>query len=112
MSDRKMEEKKRDADKDLLQGHEKDGFVCPVCKRILHEDNLVDVKSVIDDNLCYLGGVRIVNCKVKFYCDFEHRFDEEGFIIEKPHKLVAVIDAVFDDSGRCIQFDIQEVRPK
>jgi len=94
----------------MLHKHEESmKSVCPICEELLNQSNLVDVKSVVDDNLYYLSGVRIVNSQVELHCDFEHRFDEEGFTIEKPHRLVAVIEAAFDGFGRCIQFDIREV---
>ncbi len=83
-------------------------IVCPVCKMVLHEDNLVDLKSVVEDNLYYVGGVLIVG-KVRLHCEFEHRFDEAEVSTDDPHKLVAVVDAEFDESGKCIHFEIVEV---
>lgn len=110
MSDREMEERELDADPDPL---EEKGIrlVCPVCGNLLHKNNLVDIRSIVEDNLCYIGGVRIVNSKIELHCDFDHRYREEGFTIDEPHGLVAVIDAVFDGAGRCIQFEITKVCP-
>jgi hypothetical protein len=85
--------------------------VCPVCGSQLHERNLVDAGSIVDDILYSYEGVLIVNSEVTLLCECEHRYDEEEFPIEEPHKLVAVVDAVFDESGKCTQFDITEIRP-
>lgn len=92
----------------LVKEHKKGDFVCPVCKKLLHESNLVDMKSIVEDNLYYFGDVRIVS-NVRLECDFEHRVDDEGFTLENPHKLVAVVNAEFDETGNCVQFDIVEV---
>ena len=109
MSREMDEEGHANAGVDAFQKHE-DMIVCPVCRKPFHEDNLVDMKSVVEDNLYYVGGVRIVG-NTWLYCDFEHRFDEKGVTMNEPHKLVAVVNAEFDGSGKCIQFDIVEVLP-
>jgi hypothetical protein len=56
--------------------------------------------------------VLIVDSKVTFLCEFEHRYDEDWITIEEPHDLVAVVDAEFDGSGECILFVITEIRPR
>ncbi len=113
MSDRKMEEEGHaDTDKideSSFKDHKKERFVCPVCRRPLHKDNLVDVKSVVENNLCYVGGVLIVGRGVQLRCDFEHRFNKKEVSTDDPHKLVAVVDAEFDESGECVQFEIKEI---
>lgn len=81
---------------------------CPVCRNPLTKMNLVDKKSIVEDNLYFVGGVLIVG-KVRLLCDFQHRYDEEGITLENPHTLTALIDAEFDDKGECIHFDIMEV---
>ena len=83
--------------------------ICPVCGEPLHGDNLVDAKSIVEDNLYYVGGVRIMNSRVPLACDFQHRFDKGGVTLDEPHELVAVVTAEFDGSGACIQFEIVEV---
>jgi hypothetical protein len=85
--------------------------VCPVCGKILHEINLVDKKGIIDEMLYSYEGLLIVDSEVTLLCECEHRYDGEEFTIEDPHKIVAVVDAVFDGSGECTQFEITEIRP-
>ena len=85
--------------------------VCPVCGSQLHEINLVDKKGIIDEMLYSNEDVLIVDSEVTLFCECEHRYDEEEFTIEDPHKIVAVVDAVFDGSGECTQFEITEIRP-
>lgn len=85
-------------------------FVCPVCGEPLQGNNLVDAKSIVEDNLYYVGGVLIVS-DVWLHCNFEHRYTEEGTTMENPHKLVAVVKAAFDKKGKCFTFDIVEVHP-
>ena len=111
MVDRKMEEKgQADTGGNPVKEHEKERFVCPECRKPIHVNNLVDMKSIVDDNLYYVGGVLIVG-KARFLCDFQHHYDEEGATVKELHTLVAVIDAEFDQSGRCIRFDTVEVQP-
>ncbi|KYK31960.1 MAG: hypothetical protein HXS48_26090 [Theionarchaea archaeon] len=86
-----------------------DGTVdCPVCGNPLTKMNLVDMKSIVEDNLYFVGGVLIVG-KVRLLCDFQHRYDEEEITLENPHALTALVDAEFDNKGECIHFDIMEV---
>ena len=113
MSDRKMEEDGHantdEIDESPFKDHKKERFVCPVCRKPLHKDNLVDARSVVEDNLYYVGGVLIVDCGVQLRCDFEHRFNKKEVSIDDPHKLVAVVDAEFGGSGECVQFEIKEI---
>lgn len=95
------------SDADVGRKHEKD-TICPVCKKLLHKDNLVDMKSIVEDVLS-IDGVRIVGCTVRLECDCKHRFDEEGFTLDEPHKLVAVVTVEFDETGKCVQFAITEI---
>ena len=92
-----------------VEAHEEkdERVICPVCGMVLHEDNLVDLKSIVEDNLYYVGGVQIVNSRVLLHCDFEHCYDENGFLM-KSHPLVAVVEAVFD-MKECVHFEIKEI---
>jgi hypothetical protein len=91
--------------------HKEKMRICPVCGRPLHKGDLVDAQSVVEENLYDLGGVRIVDSHVRLECDVEHRFDEKGFTLDEPHELAVVVDAVFDESGSCVQFAITEILP-
>lgn len=84
--------------------------ICPVCGKRLHKNNLVDRKSIVDDNLYYVGGVRIVNSRVQLQCDFEHQFDIQGLRMDESHPLVAVVEAVFNEK-ECIELKIVEILP-
>ncbi|MBU7009850.1 MAG: hypothetical protein HXS46_04120 [Theionarchaea archaeon] len=106
---RKTEEKGSGTNRDSDQDHKNARFVCPVCRKPLHKNNLVDAKSVVEDNLYFVGGVRIVGSHVQLYCNFQHRYDEEGITMDNPHKLTAVINVYFDRSGDYIQFEILEI---
>ena len=105
--DRKMEEKGHDPSGDLVNEHE-NTLICPVCRRTLNSNNLVDMCSIVEDNLYYTGGVLIINSKVCLHCDFQHLFDK-GLPVDDPCQLVAVIDAVFDDKGKCVHFVVKEI---
>ena len=89
-----------------------EGVRCPVCGKPLHKENLIDQKSVIEDNIYYVGGVRIINSCVQLHCDFQHQFNEDGSTIDEPHQLVGVVQAVFDDNGECVTFCIKEILPR
>jgi len=71
---------------------EKKSLVCPVCGKLLHEVNLPDQESIIEDSLYYVDGVRIVN--------------------SQPHDLTGLVNVVFDGLGTCIQFNLVEVHPR
>ena len=90
---------------------EKKSFVCPVCGKLLHEVNLPDKESIIEDSLYHVDGVRIVNSQVQLLCDFVHRFEKEEVTLDKPHDLTGLVIAVFDGLGNCIQFNLVEVYP-
>lgn len=111
MFNKKVKEKRHNDADDAYHDHEKERIFCPVCGKLLHEDNLVDVKSVVEDNLYYVGGVSIVDCTVHLHCYFEHQFEETETTMDEPHKLMAAVDAEFDRSGVCVQFEIVEVLP-
>jgi hypothetical protein len=85
--------------------------VCPVCGSQLHEINLVDKEGIIDEMLYSYEGLLIVDSEVTLLCECEHRYDEEEFTLGDPHKIVTVVDAVFDGSEECTQFEITEIRP-
>ena len=87
-------------------------FVCPVCGRLLHEVNLPDQESIIEDSLYYVDGVRIINSQVQLLCDFVHRFEKEGVTLDEPHDLTGLVNVVFDGLGTCIQFNLVKVYPR
>ena len=79
-------------------------FICPVCGNQLHETNLPDKESIVKDNLYHEGGVLILSSHVLLRCDFEHLFEREDITLDDPHKLVAFVEAAFDESGECTRF--------
>lgn len=79
-----------------------------MCRMRLHKNNLVDSKSIIEDNLYYVGGVRIVNSHMQLHCDFEHQFNIDGLRMDESHPLVAVVEAVFNEK-ECVNFKIVEI---
>jgi len=87
-------------------------FICPVCGKPLHEVNLPDQESIIEDSLYYVEGVRIVNSQVQVLCDFVHRFEKEEVTMDQPHDLTGLVNVVFDELGTCIQFNLVEVYPR
>ncbi|KYK32606.1 MAG: hypothetical protein AYK19_15305 [Theionarchaea archaeon DG-70-1] len=112
MSKKKTEQlRNEEIDDTMLQRDNDVTFVCPVCGKLLHKNNLVDAKSIVEDNLYYVGGILIVS-DVWLHCDFEHRYDEDGMTLDEPHNLVAVVKAAFDKKGDCIHFDIMDIRPR
>jgi len=86
-------------------------FICPVCGKLLHEVNLPDQESIIEDSLYHVGGFRIVNSQIQLHCDFVHRFEKEEVTMDQPHDLTGLVTAVFDGLGNCIQFNLVEVYP-
>ena len=108
---KKEEEGHTDSGKDLPEEHTKERIVCPVCGKVLHEDNLPDKESIVKDNLYHEGGVLILSSHVLLRCDFEHLFEERDISIDDPHQSVAIVSATFDGSGECVQFEIVEVLP-
>jgi len=87
-------------------------LVCPVCGKSLHEVNLPDQESIIEDSLYYVDGVRIVNSQVQLLCDFVHRFEKEEQTLDEPHDLTGLVNAVFDGLGNCTQFNLVKVHPR
>jgi uncharacterized radical SAM superfamily Fe-S cluster-containing enzyme len=107
-----MEDRKDGTDKDQDGNlREKKSFVCPVCGKLLHEVNLPDMRSIIEDTLYHVDGVRIVNSQIQLYCDFEHRFEKEEQTLDEPHGLTGLVNVVFDELGTCIQFNLVKVYP-
>lgn len=86
--------------------------VCPVCGEEIHEDNLPDKESVITENVYHLGGVVITSSSVWLLVDFWHEYTIGGETLDSPHKLTAVVTCEFDRQGRCIGFEIKEIRAK
>ena len=103
-------EESRHASPDVDVDKQEVTVICPVCGTRLHKNNLVDKKSIVEDNLYYVGGVRIVNSRVQLHCDFEHQFNIQGFEMDESHPLVAVVEAVFD-AKECTNFEIVEILP-
>ena len=85
-------------------------FVCPVCGRLLHKKNLLDMESIIYDNLYHKGRLRICSSRVHLCFDFKHCYNEEGFRMDDSHSLVGVVDAEFDQAGDCTRFVLKEIR--
>jgi hypothetical protein len=92
-----------------------EGFhcTCPVCGKLLGDQNLPDIEAVIKDEIFHLDeNNRIVNSRVTIEHEFDHFYDEEeDKEMNEPHSLVSVIEAEFDSKGNCIRFDIVEVHP-
>ena len=87
-------------------------FVCPVCGKSVSNPHLPDVQSVITEEWYFVQRTRIVSSKVVFEHEFDHCHDEEEDSgMEELHKVVAVISAEFDGTGKCTVFDILEIRP-
>jgi len=103
---------KKDGTEDQDGNLREKNFVCPVCGKLLHEVNLPDQKSIIEDSLYYVDGVRIVNSQVQLLCDFVHRFEKEEVTLDEPHDLVGLVIVVFDGLGNCIQFNLVKVHPR
>lgn len=108
MREKKGHTKCEEIERSMLQRKSK--IVCPICGEELHEDNLPDVKSVVTENLYYLGGVVIVNSSVWLLVDFWHEFTGGGVTLDNPHPLTAVLMGEFDGQGGCIHFEIKEIR--
>lgn len=84
-------------------------MICPVCREEIHEINLPDWKSVVEDSLAWIG-LEIVDSIVRFLIDFDHRYSDTEVTMDEPHTLTAVFDSEFDGKGECIRFEIAEVR--
>ena len=84
-------------------------FVCPVCGKLLHERNLPDMQSIINDHLYHQGSIRICSSRAQLNFDFKHCYDEEGFRMDDSHSLVGVVDVEFDQAGDCTRFVLKEI---
>jgi hypothetical protein len=92
-------------------GGHKVSIVCPVCGGRL-SDQLPDKEGVLTELFRTAENTRIVNADVIIERDFDHIRDEEdeNFPLDTPHSLVAVCRLVFDGTGVCTAFDIEEVQ--
>ncbi|MBU7028898.1 MAG: hypothetical protein HXS48_18325 [Theionarchaea archaeon] len=82
--------------------------VCPVCGRKLG-DHVPDMESLLAE-LSYDGkDIRIVTPEVVVEADFDHALDEEGFSLDEPHPLVAVIKIRFDSSGKGTSYEVLQI---
>jgi hypothetical protein len=110
MVERNMEEKGYTHTGSIVQNceHVK---VCPVCGKESC-NQLPCRESVLGDSLILTKYVRIVNSEITVECRFYHEHDEadEDTFLEEPHKLVAIIKMVFDNTGVCTVFDIVDIR--
>lgn len=95
---------------DPEKSDQKRHFICPVCGKPIHYMNLPDVQSVVEERIYFASKMLIANSHVEFHCDFEHYCDEEGLPMENPHTVYGVIKTVFDSTGRCVKFEVVEVR--
>jgi predicted transcriptional regulator len=87
--------------------------ICPVCGRLLGDQNLPDIEGVIKDEIFHLDeNNRIVNSRVTIEHEFDHFYnEEENKEMNEPHSLISIIETEFDEKGACIRFDILEIRP-
>ena len=110
MIERNMEEKGYTHTGNVVQDCET-VKVCPVCGKELC-NQLPCREGVLGDSLILTEYVRIVNSEITVECRFYHERDEadEDTFLEEPHKLVAVIKMVFDNTGVCTVFDIVDIR--
>ena len=110
MVERNMEEKGYTHTGNVVQDCET-VKVCPVCGKELC-NQLPCRESILGDSLILTEYVRIVNSEITVECRFYHERDEadEDTFLEEPHKLVAVIRMVFDNTGVCTVFDIVDIR--
>ncbi len=86
-------------------------MMCPSCREGIHEVNLPDVKSIVEDTLTWLELV-IVDSSVCFLIDCEHQYEDVGMTLDNPHELTAVVVSEFDSQGECTYFEVREVRIK
>ncbi len=109
MIKRQIEEKEGNGSGMLFNQGEK--VMCPVCEREIHEINLPDVKSVVEDKLSWVGFV-IVDSFVCLLIGFEHRFADREITLDNLHELTAVVTCEFDGHGVCTHFEVKEIRVK
>ncbi len=86
-------------------------MICPVCGKEIHEVNLPDVKSVVEDRLSWVGFV-IVDSFVCLLVDCEHRFADREIALDNLHEFTAVVTCEFNSQGKCIHFEVIEIRVK
>jgi hypothetical protein len=84
-------------------------IVCPVCKKVVHEVDLPNKESVIDENLYFGSDILIVDSDVTLYRKFEHMHDEQQGALVEPHDIVGVLNTHFDETGECTSFEIVEL---
>ncbi len=109
MIGRQIEEKEGN-ESEMLSSQDR-GFICPVCGKDIHEVNLPDVKSVVEDRLAWVGFV-IVDSSVCLLVDCEHRFADQEITLDNLHEFTAVVTCEFDSEGACTHFEVIEIRAK
>ncbi len=109
MIGRQIEEKEGNESEMLFSQGEK--MICPVCRREIHEVNLPDVKSVVEDRLAWVGFV-IVDSSVCVLINCEHRFADREITLDNLHEFTAVVTCEFDSQGECTHFEVIEIRAK
>jgi hypothetical protein len=82
---------------------------CPVCGVELGSQ-VPDAEYVLEE-LFYTGErIRIVTQYIVVEVDFDHGHDEDGFTLDEPHALTAVIKIGFDRSGKAISSDVLQIK--
>ncbi len=94
-----------------LGSSQRERMMCPVCGKDIHEVNLPDVKSVVEDRLAWVGFV-IVDSFVCLLIDCEHRFADRDITLDNVHEFTAVVTCEFDSQGACTHFEVKEIRVK
>ncbi len=110
MIGRQIEEKEC-AEPGRLRSRQGERAICPVCGKEIHEVNLPDVKSVVEDRLAWVGFV-IVDSFVCLLIDCEHRFADRDIALDNLHEFTAVVTCEFDSEGVCTHFEVKEIRAK
>jgi len=82
--------------------------VCPVCGKELG-DHVPDMESVLAELSYNDKDIRIMTEEVVIEVDFDHVLDEEGFSLDEPHPLVAVIKIRFDRTGKGISYEVLQI---
>ena len=85
-------------------------FSCPICGGKLSR-HLPTIKDILKGELTFTEDFCIVDSVILWVCDFLHERDEddEEFPLIVPHRVTAVIKAVFDSAGECTEFEILDV---
>ncbi len=84
--------------------------ICPVCGEEINEVNLPEARSVVEEKVYHLGGVRIIDSEVLFLVSCEHLYRDIGITVDDPHEIAVVVKGLFDDQGACVHFEITEIR--